>query len=272
MKWPTLLGVLFGLFAATVSAQTTVVYVTDDDGNVGQYNVSNSNTTVLGSLTASGFTASQVIGLAYDSTTNGVLLFDRSANTVYTMDATTGVTTVLFNTPGVSFQGGAVFGGLVYGINESTQRLAAYTFAGVAQTLSGASLTGHAHSLGVNSDTETLIAMTSTAGIRHLNPDGTEGDIILTSSQTGSKGSEDIAYYGGDYLVASYDRQLYLVNGSTGVSSVFLTTAQLTAMGITGSVSGVDLNFQAVPEPGTWALLLVGIGTITLFTRQYRRP
>lgn len=161
---------LLGLMASTLSAQITVIYVADDNGNVGQYDMSRGSGTVLGSLTASDFNPSQVIGLAYDSATNGVLIFDRSANTVYSMNATTGVATVLFNTPGVSLQGGAVYVGLVYGINEGAQQLAAYTFAGAAQSLSGTSLTGHVHSLAVNPVTEQLFDLTSSYGLRILIP------------------------------------------------------------------------------------------------------
>lgn len=95
--------------------------------------------------------------------------------------------------------------------------------------------------------------------------------MLLTSTQTDSLNSEDVAYYNGDYLVASYDRELHLLDGTTGAQSVFLTTAQLTAMGVTGSVSGVVVNYQAVPEPGTWALLLIGIGTIALIASKRRR-
>jgi hypothetical protein len=270
-QWPALAGVLLGLLVTNLRAQSTLVYVSDANGNIGQFDVRLGSGTVLGSLSASGFTAGQVIGLAYDSMTNGVLIFDRSANTVYTMNASTGVATVLFTTPGVTFQGGAIFGGLIYGINENTQQLNAFSFSGVAQSLSGTNLTAHVHALGLNPVTEQLVYLSSSSGLRVINTDGTEGDVLLNSTQTGSIYGEDVAYYNGGYLVASYDSQLYLLDGITGTSSVFITSAQITAMGMVGSVSGVDLNFIAVPEPGTWILLLMGLGAVVMFTIR-RRP
>ncbi len=253
------MGALFVLGTFFMSAQTAVVFVGDQQGNVGRIIAGQTSGTTLGSLSGSGFTANQVIGLAYDSNTNGILLFDRSANTVYTMNASTGVTSVLFTTSGVQFQGGAVFGGLIYGINENTQKLTAYTFAGAQQTLTNATdLTGHTHSLGTNPVSKTLFYQNSSAGVRSVNTDGSDGAVILSDSG----GSEDIAYFDGDYLVATYDRNLYFLDGSTGTRSTYLTESQLTAMGVTGSVSGVVLEYIAVPEPSTWAMMLVGLAVI----------
>ncbi|MCF7688178.1 MAG: PEP-CTERM sorting domain-containing protein [Cephaloticoccus sp.] len=268
LRWPGLWGAVFILLASSLSAQTAVVFATDASGNIGRYDVGLGAGTVLGSLTASGFSPGQVIGLAYDSVTNGVLIFDRTVNKVYSMDANTGTTTLLFSTPGVQLQGGAVFGGLIYGINENLQQLAAYSFAGVAQSLSGTALTAHVHSLGVNPITQQLFYLTGSSGVRIINTDGTEGTVLLTSGQVNSINSEDVAYYNGDYLVASYDRSIYLLDGTTGANTTFLTDAQLTTMGITGSVSGVTLIYQAVPEPGTGILLLLGGAVIVLLATR----
>jgi len=263
--------------ASSLSAQTAVVFATDASGNIGRYDVGLGTGTVLGSLTASGFSPGQVIGLAYDSVTNGVLIFDRSVNKVYSMDANTGTTTLLFSTPGVQLQGGAVFGGLIYGIDENLQQLAAFSFAGVAQSLNGPSFNNashasygsdHVHNLGVNPVTQTMFYVSSKAGVRVIDSSGFPGAEVLASSFVGSLNPEDVAYYNGDYLVASYDRSIYLLDGTTGVKTTFLTDAQLTAMGIPGSVSGVTLVYQAVPEPGTGMLLLLGGAVIALLATK----
>jgi hypothetical protein len=191
--------------------------------------------------------------------TNGILVFDRSANKVYTMNPSTGVTSVLFSTSGVQFQGGAVFGGLVYGINENSQQLAAFTFGGVQQSLTNDALTGHVHSLGTNPVTRTMFYLNTTGQLRIVNSDCNDGTLLLSPD---SDSVEDIAYFDGDYLVATYDRNLYFLDGSTGAKSTYLTDSQLAAMGVTGNVSGVVLEYIAVPEPSTWAMMLVGLAVI----------
>jgi len=66
----------------------------------------------------------------------------------------------------------------------------------------------------------------------------------------------------GDYLVATFEQNLYLLDGSTGAKTTYLTNVQLSAMGVTGNVTGVVLQYTAVPEPSTWAMMLVGLVVI----------
>ncbi len=266
--WLARIGALFALMASMLSAQTAVIFVADDDGNVGRIVAGQTTGIVVGSLSSSGFTANQVIGLAYDSDTNGILLFDRGANTVYTMNASTGVTSVLFTTSTVEFQGGAVYGGLVYGINESTQALAAYTFSGIPQSLSNDSLTGHVHSLATNPVTKTLFYLNNSGELRGVGSDGNDGTLLLSES---GRGAEDVAYFAGNYLVATYDRNLYLLDGSEGTRTTYLTATELAALGVTGSVSGVVLEYIAVPEPSTWAMMLIGLAVIAWIGINRRR-
>ncbi len=269
-KWYSLLAMLGLLAFSTVSAQTSVIFVSDGSGNVGRYDANTNIGTALGSLTASGFSPGQVIGLAYNPAANQVLLFDRSASKVYAMDAMTGVATVLFSTPSVSFQGGAILNGLVYGIDESAQNLEAYTFTGAIQNLTGPSISAHVHSLAVNPITGELFFHTSSTGVRVVSTSGVEGAVLLSPTLMGSLGSEDIDYFNGNYLVADYSTQLYLVNGTTGANSVFLNSTQLTSMGVIGSLSGVAVQTNVVPEPGTWALLLTGMAAVALIGLRRR--
>jgi len=54
------------LIASFLSAQTSVVFVADDQGNVGRFVDGQMSGTALGSLSGSGFTVGQVLGIAYD--------------------------------------------------------------------------------------------------------------------------------------------------------------------------------------------------------------
>jgi len=270
-KWCSLLAIVTLLAASSLSAQSSIIFVSDANGNIGRFDTNTNVGTALGSLTASGFSPGQVIGLAYNSAANQVLIFDRSVSKVYAMDAMTGVTTVLFNTPGVSFQGGAVLNGLVYGIDEGAQNLEAYTFSGAIQNLTGPGFTAHVHSLAVNPITGELFYHTSTSGVRVVSTGGVEGAVLLSTTLMGNLGSEDIEYFNGNYLIADYSSQLFLVNATTGSNSVFLTSSQLTSMGVTGSLSGVAVQMNVVPEPGTWALLLTGIAAVALTGLRRRR-
>lgn len=261
INWLARLGALYALLTVWAAAQTAIIFVADDDGNVGRIVAGQSTGTVVGSLSASGFTAGQVIGLAYDSQTNGILIFDRSAQTVYTMDASSGQASVLFTTPGVEFQGGAVFGGLVYGIDEETERLKAYSFGGVEQSLPNVTdLTGHIHGLGTDPVNHRLVYLNEEDAIRSVNTDGSDGSVILSNASLPF--AEDLAYFEGDYLVADYSRQLLFLDGQSGSTFAYLSDTELTTMGITGSVSGVVLEYVAVPEPSTWAMMALGIAVV----------
>ncbi|MBI5692857.1 MAG: PEP-CTERM sorting domain-containing protein [Verrucomicrobia bacterium] len=200
----------------------------------------------------------QVIGLAYDPTTNSVLLFDRSANKVYSMNALTGVTTVLFSTPGVQLQGGAVLNDVVYAINEGTQKLVAYSKTGTLLSTATLAYPSHLHNLGLIPGTGELFTINGSNGAAIMNPNGTPGLQLLSSSQTGGISPEDVDYFNGSFLVAKYENSLTLMNSTTGSTSTFLTSTQLSSIGVTGSVSGVAVQTNAVPEPATWAMLAAG--------------
>jgi hypothetical protein len=264
-----LLVVLLGIISV---ARAQVVFVTDEQGRVGRFNTATNTGTSLGSLAASGFSAMQVIGMAYDPASDSVLLFDRNAGKVYSMNAVTGVTTVLFSTPGVSFQGGAVVNNTVFGIDEGAQTLAAYSFTGTKLTLSGTVLPDHTHNLGVNPVTGELFTM-SNSGVRVINQNGTLGPVLLSGTAISALNPEDVAYFNGNYLAATYTTSLTMVNGTTGAQTTFLNSAQLSSMGVTGSLSGVAVQLSVIPEPGTWAMVLAGSSAIAVSTvRRRRRP
>jgi hypothetical protein len=259
---------VLALFAVPV-ASGQYIFVTDNAGRVARIDTATQAGTSLGSLSASGFTASQVIGLAYDHAGDRLLILDRSASSVYSMNPTTGVATLLFSTTGVTFQGGAVLNGLLYGINENTQTLAAYSLSGTAQTIGGSALSSHAHSLGVNPFTSTLFFHTSSAGIRVVNTNGSEGSQLVNYT---SRGSEDVEYLDNSYLLVDYGSEVYKIDGSSGTESVFLTSTQLSGMGVTGYVSGVAVRFASIPEPEVWALLAAGTAMAAISRLRRRAP
>ena len=271
LRWFVVLGVLVTLFTARLSAQASIVFVTDDRGNVGRYDTGSGSGTALGSLTTN-FTINQIIGMAFDYDANRLLLFDRYENKVYAMDATTGSSSLLFTSGSVVFQGGAVLNGLVYGIDENNQTLAAFDFAGVNQNLSGPTFDDHIHGLGVIPEKQELFYIGSSSGARVIGTDGTPGAVLLDSNVIPNVSYEDVAFFNGDYLVAPYEQAIYLVDGLDGTQSTFLNDTQLAAMGVTSSTSGVAV-LQAVPEPGTWALMITGLVVVafSLVRRQLRR-
>jgi hypothetical protein len=269
-RWRAL-GVALSAGVVAALAQTSVIFVGDDSGRVGRFDVESGTGTALGNIAAAGFAAAQVIGLAYDPTSNSVLLFDRSANRIYSMNALTGVTTILFSTPGVQLQGGAVVGSIVYGINEGSQKLMAYTMSGTNLGLTGPAYPDHVHSLGVIPDTGQLFVITSGSGVRVVNPDGTPGVTLLAAGVSTAGTPEDVAYFGGNYLLASYSTSLLLMNGTTGATSTLLNSTQLSSMGVTGSISGVAVLGAAIPEPSTSALLAAGGIFVVILAWRRRR-
>ena len=88
--------------------------------------------------------------------------------------------------------------------------------------------------------------------LRRINADGSERSVVF-SNPTSDISVQDIAYFYGDYLVATFDKNLYLLDGTPGELSAtpYLNSTQLSAMGVSGSVAGVVLEYAAVPEPGT---------------------
>lgn len=270
-RWLVFWGVWVAFCSARLAAQASILFVADDLGNVGRYDTGSSTGTALGSL-GTNFTINQIIGIAFDSDANRLLLFDRYESKVYEMDVTTGASGLLFTAGSVVFQGGAVLNGLVYGVDEDSQTLTAFDFAGVNQNLTGPTLDDHVHGLGVIPDQQELFYIGDASGVRVIGTDGTAGAVLLDSSAIPGLSYEDVAFFNGDYLVASYERVIHLVNGTDGTQSTFLDDTQLAAMGVTGSMSGVAM-LQAVPEPGTWALMITGLVAVaySLHRRRSRR-
>ena len=124
--------VLLNLVALCIlwgNSHATMIYVGDLDGNVGVYDTDTNTTEPLGNL--SEYDTSEMMGLAYDPISDSVLLLNRAyfGNTeaaVFSMDPNSGEVTQLFTTSS-GFQGGAVKGGIIYGMNILTDKVEAYS-------------------------------------------------------------------------------------------------------------------------------------------------
>jgi hypothetical protein len=214
-----------------------IVYFCDAAGNVGQVDTSTLAASTVGSLPAQGFSIGQGLGLAYDPARDQLLYLDRSTRVVYVMDPATGTAAVLFNPPS-EFQGGAVVGDDLWGINEGTQTFEAYSLVTFVLTVPGAPATGHTHGLGVDALTGQLFARNSSQAIYQVSAAGAPGPTVLA----GTGGVEDIDPLGPDWVGVDYGRELNLIDGVTGAESILLNSTQLSAVGVTGSMSGVAVR------------------------------
>lgn len=275
------LGVAALLAAVAMPGTAAVVYFCDEQGNVGAYDDSTGIVSPVGDLSA--FQVGQVIGLAWDGATGRILLLDRAAPAVYAMDPTTGNATFLFD-PGIVFQGGAVVGGALYGIDESEQTVEAFdlgTFADLG--LSAAPIDGHHHGLGVDPVTgqiyiggslfEDLRAGGSDGGdgapegpdsneIATILPDGSYGVQVVTFSEN----VEDVDYYGPHFLLAAYTQEVLHVDGTTGAVTPWLDSTQVASAGVGATVSGVAVagftypTLVDVPTLGGRELAILAVG------------
>lgn len=259
-------SVLFLAFASPVFAAT--IYFADNSGNVGAYDDVTTTVTPVGNLGA--FTINQVMGIAYDPANDRILILDRGATAVYEMDPATGIAALLF-TPSQEFQGGAVKGNTLYGIDEATQTVVAYdltTFAPVV--LAGATpIPGHSHGMGINPATGQLVVENGT-DVLVINDDGSIGASLVAAGTLDG----DIDSYGSDFLNVEYGSTVDLIDGTTGAATVFLTSVQITSAGVTGSVSGIVVASaalpasQAIPTLSQWGMILL---VMSLLVAAYTR-
>jgi hypothetical protein len=74
---------------------------------------------------------------------------------------------------------------------------------------------------------------------------------------------------GSNLLTSTPGTQLTWSNLTAGTWYTFRYTAD---MATAGNISGNGTFYSAVPEPGTWGLMLLGFGAIGLSMRRRRRP
>jgi hypothetical protein len=93
--------------------------------------------------------------------------------------------------------------------------------------------------MGVNPATGQLyIGIGSDLAIKQATTLGAQGPVVVTEAPGAF--AEDVDYYGGDFLASVYGPNVITrVNGTTGVATQVLSTAQIVSAGVTGNVSGV---------------------------------
>lgn len=218
------------------AAQAATVFFCDDRGNVGSYATNADTVDAVGDLSA--FTIGQVIGLAWDPVRQRILLLDREGGgggNVYSMDPTNGNASLLFQATGVVFQGGAVKGNTLYGINEEQETVEAYdltTFASLG--LAAASLPGHTHGVGIDPVGGQLYG--GADNIFTINDNGIFGANVVTPADYFF---EDLDAFGDDFLAVRFDEEVHHIDGLTDAVTTFITAAEVDAAGVTSSLSGV---------------------------------
>lgn len=127
-----------------------------------------------------------------------------------------------------------------------------------------------------NPFTETLTFMNTLAGFYGVT-------LTTTASAAGATNDVDItsAFLTGGSIVGSVSLATLFNNDvieSYGLSNLFLSSGTYTltitgSRGTTGSFGGnVSFAAGAVPEPATWAMMLLGFGTVGFAMRRRRRP
>ncbi|MBF0225021.1 MAG: Ig-like domain-containing protein [Desulfobacterales bacterium] len=226
-----------------------IIYVGDLYGNVGIYNTYNNTTQPLGSL--DGYNIIDMVGLAYDAISDSVLLLNRglfgtNAAAVFSMDAKSGEVKQLFTTS-KGFQGGAVKGDMLYGINNLTSKIEAYSLptGNPVNLPNSGSVSQPSQGVGIDPVTKQLYISMYFEGIQlgiyKLNDDGSIGELI-TSTHYGN--IRDIDYYDGNFLMCHNNMDLSLLEGTSGVhyEESVLTQSQLTEMGLQNYVTGVSIR------------------------------
>jgi PEP-CTERM motif len=242
------------------SANSAVIFFGDANGKVGSYDTVTSTQTTIGSLSA--FSIGQVVGLAYDGASNTLYILDRNGNNVYKMNATTGASSLAFNsTSGGTFQGGAVKGTTLFGVSENNQTLEGFTLTGTNLGIPGDNLE-HTHGVGVNAASGQLYVSKS-GSVYAISDAG----ILGALAYSGSTFMEDVDYFAGNFAYVTFDNNLYTTAGGGTVLAT-----------ITGfsSLSGIALKqgaavTPAVPEPATWGMMLVGFGVAGVALRRRGR-
>lgn len=272
-----LLGGLSALLLST-NANAATVFGIDETNNLISFD-SSAPGTVVSSVAITGLTNSfQALDFR---PRNNVLYGLGTDRIVYTIDTMTGAATAV---SGPLMINGTAFGfdfnptidrlrivsdsneNYVYDPNTNTLAAPATPVmyaAGDVNAGKNADITANAYTsstFGQPAGTTQLFAIDTAADVltRQANSAGTLTTVGATGVNLGSRTSFDIA--GGD---------AFAFNGST-LYRVNLGTGALTALGKTDrALFGIAIS--AVPEPTTWAMMLVGFGMVAAATRYRRR-
>lgn len=270
----------------SITAQAASLVALNSNNQIGIFNSSSAviDTTTFNTITGDA-AGESFVGIDLRPSNNQIYGISTS-NKIYTIDATTGASTFVaalssdiissskgygldFNpvadrTPNASLRLVSNTGDN-YAINVLTGQVTVATsiaagFSGVAYTNSDPSSTTAPGSTGlyyINSSTDSV----SFTGTGFNNP--TLSDIGPLGYDVLSGNGFEILADGSAYAAFNWDDGLL----KTGLFSIDLATGQATQSGLfIGTING--LTVAAVPEPGTYAMLLAGLGMLGFAARR----
>ena len=273
--------------ASAAHAQVTAYAVTTN--NLGVQQLVRFNPFSPAAVTTVGPTGFTLTGIDFRPATN--MLYGYDGDRLYTINTTTGAATFQFDVNNAAGNVGFDFNPTVdrirvvdaSGLNMRLNQLTgattvdgAYTFAaGDVNFGTTPSFTSVAYT---NSDNDpatgtTLFGIDRNLGqlITITNPNGgtisTVGSLgigafgSITGFDIFTQGAVNTAFFSATGVGGTVSR-LYTVNLGTGAATL------IGDIGAVGIVEG--LSIQTVPEPGTWAMLLVGVGALGVAARRKR--
>jgi hypothetical protein len=247
------------------------IYVSDITGRIGVYDTDTGTGTALGAIGDFITFTGRIFGLAYDPAGDDVVLLDRDFGRAYAL-AGDGSAAAILTSTAAGFQGGAISGGLLYGIFEGSQQIDAFDIAtGVQQFLAPAPPPFHAHALGVDARDGLLYTILGNREIREVAADGSIGAAVVAADIV--EFADDIDPLGDDFLVTAFSaRRIDRIDRQTGARTTLLGPDDLAAMGVTGNISGVAvaLDAQAVAAPASAAIFVFGLVVVGLSQRRRR--
>jgi PEP-CTERM motif len=242
-------------FAAPALA-APILWVSDSNGYVATVDVASGAATRIG---GAGVTLTDI---AFDSAGN---LFGISFTTLYSVNKTTGVRTSIG-----SF--GGSLNALVFGADGTLYGAGGRSLYSINKTTGAATLLGNtgfdsAGDLAFFGGNLYLTAGTGISSLARINLGPVSGSLV---GSTGVNSVFGLARGDDGVLYGVAGRSVYKVNAATGAAT-FATNYNYTgAGGAFGSAFFAEATTGAVPEPATWAMMIVGFGIAGYSLRRRR--
>jgi DNA-binding beta-propeller fold protein YncE len=252
---------LCALFPAQAHAE--VLYSAGNDGST-LYTI-DSNTGATSAVGSFGIASTYALAFNTNNTLYG-LVNGYSNGTLATINTTTGTATVVGSGTGISDLMALVFSpttGTAYAASWATNSL--YT---INTTTGAATLVG---SLGFSGIMDLAFDASGdlygiSSGLYKINTATGAGTQVLASAGNGCLMA--LTIYSGDFYTTDY------CSGASPLYKLNTTTGGLTAVGNGAISSSMALTYRgvagAVPEPATWAMMLLGFGGIGFAMRRKR--